>query len=184
MTKKIIISTICVTFILFLWGGATQFLPWGVPSTQTINAQSSNTTELFQVPNLIELETGSLTTASFDERMANNITTYATDKTFSWIITKPIAYYNIGAYFTRELITQTIVALLLSLLLWHLRDRNLKERLGMVLIFGLVAVISINGPQFNWWGVPAIYAFGVSLNLIVGWLIASFISSKFIIKTI
>jgi hypothetical protein len=50
------------------------------------------------------------------------------------------------------------------------------------LLAGLLAVTAIYGQLMNWWGVPAIYALGAGFNLIVGWLIVSLVSAKYIIK--
>jgi Mg2+/citrate symporter len=50
MTKKILVSTLAATIILFLWSGVTQMFPWGVPTAQAISAQSSKKTDSFQTP--------------------------------------------------------------------------------------------------------------------------------------
>lgn len=182
MTKKIIISTIVSAVILFLWSGLTQIFPWGVPTAQTITSQTSKQTESFQTPNLIELPANSLTTEKFDEQFENKISTLTTDKTFSWIITKPVDYYNVGNYFIKETITQLIVSLLLAILLVLTIGLPNKKRLTITIVSGVLAVTAIYGQMMNWWGVPAVYALGAGLNLVLGWTLASFVSSKFIIK--
>ena len=156
MLKKVFVSTLVLTITLFIWGATTQLFPWGVPSTQKLNAQQVNTLGDFQTPDLIQLQPSSLTTNQFDHQMVNKISTLATDQTFSWIITKPLSYYDVGGYFSRELITQALVALLLSLLLWQLREQEITHRLKIVFTLGLIAVIAINGAQFNWWGCTCI----------------------------
>jgi hypothetical protein len=182
MTKKIIISTLVSTIILFGWNGLVQMFPWGVPSAQTITTQSVKKTESFQTPNLIELPANTFTTEKFDNQMADKISTLTTDKTFSWIITKPITYYNMGAYFTKEAITQFLVALFISILLSLTVKESLKRRLSFSLLAGLMAVTAIYVQMMNWWGLPARYALGAGFNIIIGWLIVSFISAKYIIK--
>jgi hypothetical protein len=182
MTKKIIISTIVSTVILFLWSGLTQMFPWGVPTAQTITSQTNKQTESFQTPNLVELPANSLTTEKYDEQFVNKISTLTTDKTFSWIITKPVDYYNVGNYFIREILTQLLVALLLATLLVLTVGLTNQKRLTIIAICGVLAVTAIYGQMMNWWGVPAIYALGAGLNLIIGWILSAFISSKFIIK--
>jgi Mg2+/citrate symporter len=184
MTKKIIISTIISTVLLFLWSGLTQIFPWGVPTAQTIASQTNKQTESFQTPNLIELPANSLTTNKFDEQFVNKISTLTTDKTFSWIVTKPVDYYNVGNYFIKEIITQLFVALLLATLLALTIGLPNQKRLAIIAIGGVLAVIAIYGQMMNWWGVPAIYALGAGLNLIIGWTLSAFVSSKFIIKPI
>lgn len=183
MTKKIILSTIISTVILFLWSGLSQMFPWGVPTTQTIVTQTNKQTESFQTPDLIELPAYSLTTEKFDEQFANKISTLTTDKTFSWIISAPIDKYDISGYFIKEIITQVIVAVFLGLLLTLTVSLPNRQRLTLIVIVGLLAVAGIYGQMMNWWGMPAIYALGAGFNLIAGWLIAGFVSSKFLIKS-
>lgn len=182
MTKKIIISTLVSTAILFFWSGLTQMLPWGVPTTQTVSTQAPNQTESFQKPDLIELPANSLTTDRFDEQFAGKISTLTTDKTFSWIITAPIESYDITGYFLKEILTQLIVAIFIALLLTLTVGLTNKNRLIIVFLAGLLAVTGIYGQMMNWWSMPAIYALGAGLNLIVGWTIAGFVSTKWIIK--
>jgi hypothetical protein len=183
MAKKIVLSTLIGTLILFLWSGVTQMFPWGVPTAQAISAQSSKQTSSFQTPNLIELPAGTLTTAQFDDQMVGKISTLTTDKTFSWIISTPIAYYDVGSYFMKEVLTQLFVALLLSFMLWQMRQMPLSDRLKFIGFAGLLAVIGIYGQQINWWGMPLIYGLGAGVNLIIGWLLVAFVSSKWLIKT-
>jgi hypothetical protein len=183
MTKKIIISAIVSTAILFLWNGLTQLFPWGVPAAQTITAQKNKRTEGFQTRNLIELPPNSLTTEQFDRQFENKISTLTTGKTFSWIISKPISYYNAGQYFIKEIITQLIVSLLLTLILLLTAGLNDRTRLIIIGIAGASAVAAIYGQMMNWWGVPAIYALGAGFNMIAGWLVVAFALTKWIIKT-
>ncbi|MEO0075654.1 MAG: hypothetical protein ABIK31_06065 [candidate division WOR-3 bacterium] len=183
MAKKLIISTLASTVILFLWGGLTQMFPWGVPTTQTISTQSNNQTGSFKTPNLIELPPNSITTEKFDEQFVNKISTLTTDKTFSWIITSPIDNYNVSAYFIKEIFTQLLVGFFLALVLTLTVKLSIKTRLFLVGLSGILAVTAIYGQMMNWWGLPSIYALGAGFNLIVGWLIAGIISTKFIIKS-
>ncbi|MCU0327572.1 MAG: hypothetical protein MUE53_01165 [Chitinophagales bacterium] len=157
--------------------------PWGVPTAQVISSQTIKKTESFQAPNLIELPANSLTTDKFDQQMVDKISTLTTDKTFSWIITKPTSYYNVGQYFIREIFTQLVVAFLLTLLLFFTTKHNFKTRLIITLLVGTMAVTAIFGQMLNWWGIPAIYALGAGFNLIIGWFLISFVSSKWIIKS-
>ncbi|WP_375582798.1 hypothetical protein [Cyclobacterium xiamenense] len=182
MTKKIIISTIVSTVILFLWSGITQIFPWGVPTAQSISSQTTAQTESFQTPNLVELPANSLTTEKFDEQFVNKISTLTTDKTFSWIISKPVEYYNVGNYFIKEIVTQLLVAMFLATLLMLTTGLSNQKRLTIIAITGVLAVTAIYGQMMNWWGVPVIYALGAGLNLIIGWTLSAFVSSKFIIK--
>ncbi len=176
---RLILSTVAATIILFLWSGLTQMLPWGVTATQNISVQ---TNQPVQAPNLLRLEPNSLTTETFDEQFINKISTYTTDKTFSWIVTQPLNT-NYLSYFVREAFAQFLVAFFLSMLLFITVKLNLKTRLSLITLAGLAAVTTTYGQLMNWWKLPASYALGVGLNLMIGWLLASFIVAKFIMKT-
>jgi hypothetical protein len=178
--QRFIISTLVATAILFSWSGVTQMLPWGVPSSQNVTAQT-NVAEEARVPNLLKVTPNALTTAIFDEQFVGKISTYTTDKTFSWIVTQPLNT-NYSGYFIKEGVTQFIVALLLSLLLLLTVRLTLKTRMALVIIAALAAVSAIYGQLMNWWSLPINYALGVSLNLMIGWVLASFISARFILK--
>jgi hypothetical protein len=173
MLATFLLATLVGTVVLFLWSGLAQALPWGVPRTQTLSTQSPGGVESFQTPNLVALPPGSLTTDAFDERMADRVSTLTTDRTFSWIVAKPIAYYRPAAYFAREAATQLVVAALLAALLLLLPDAPLATRLGLVALAGSAAVAGSYGAQMNWWGLPPAYGVGVGFNLVVGWLMAT-----------
>ncbi|MBL7870582.1 MAG: hypothetical protein JNM78_03145 [Cyclobacteriaceae bacterium] len=179
--KKIIISTVVSTIILFLWGGISQMLPWGISTTQNINAQTVELPEQIKVSDLIRLQPSELTTEKFESQFNGKISTYATDHTFSWIITQPYQK-DYSVYFMKEVITQLIVAILLSGILFLTLQLKLKTRMLLILVFGLSASTAIYGQLMNWWGIPAGYAFGVSLNLIIGWILVSYISARYIIR--
>jgi len=180
--KKIIISTIVSTILLFMWGGLSQMLPWGISTTQNVNVQSELLEEQAGVPNLIKLQANELTTEKFENQFLDKISTYVTDETFSWIITQPYQK-DYSGYFIKEIITQLIVGLLLAIILFLTIKLELKTRIVLIAIFGLCASTAIYGQMMNWWGIPANYALGVSLNLIIGWVFASYISARFIIKS-
>ncbi|MCC5928869.1 MAG: hypothetical protein JJU28_06460 [Cyclobacteriaceae bacterium] len=181
--KRPLFSILAMSAILFIWSGISQMFPWGVPSAQTISAQSEQNTESFQAPNLIEMEAGSLTTSTFDEVMRGKISTLTTDKTFSWIITAPIDNYNPMGYFVWEIITQLFIGIFLTLLLIKLSAQPLTDKLLVVGLAGLLAFTGIYGQMLNWWAMPAMYAVGAGINLIIGWLLAAFVSAKWIIKS-
>ena len=178
--KKIIISTLVSAVILFLWSGITQMLPWGITSTQNISTQANNQVD---APNLIELSPGSLTTDQFETQFLGKISTLSTDHTFSWIITQPLQTDYTG-YFIKEFITQLSVGILLALLLYITLPLTLKIRIQIVLLAGFGAAIASYGQLMNWWALPAGYGLGVSLNLIIGWTLAAFVSARFIIPSI
>jgi hypothetical protein len=181
--KKIFLSTVVSLVILFFWSGLTQIFPWGVPTTQAIHAQESDKTESFQTPNLVKMPAKSLTTNQFDKQFSNKISTYTTDETFSWIISKPISYYNPTHYFIKEILVQFIVSIFMAILLFLTQTIETNKRLLLVLSVGVMCVMATYGQMMNWWGMPALYGLGVGLNLVIGWLIASWVSIKYILKS-
>jgi hypothetical protein len=52
-----------------------------------------------------------------------------------------------------------------------------------VAVATLAATTATYGQLMNWWSMPLPYALGASLNLIIGWMLASLISACFIIKS-
>ena len=180
--KKILISTVLMTLILFLWSGLTQIFPWGVPSAQKVSTQTEVDTGSFDVPDLIEMPPYSLTTDEFDSIMSGKISTLSTDETFSWIISSPMKNYDPIKYFIWEIVTQLVVSVLLTFLLLQIHLLPIKKRLIVVGFTGLLTFIGVYGQMINWWALPLIYGLGVGFNLIVGWLLASIVSVKWILK--
>lgn len=180
--KRIILSTLLSTAILFLWSGLTQVLPWGIPTTQNVTVQTTNTLQQSNIPNLVKLPVGELTTSNFDSQFNHKISTYTTDRTFSWIITQPLPN-NYKGYFIHEAITQLLVSILLSILLYLTIRLNLQTRMILIMVAGIAASTATYGQLMNWWNIPAAYGLGVALNLVLGWLISSFVIARFILKS-
>ena len=184
MIVRIILGALAGTVVLFVWSGITQFLPWGVPTAQTISAQSPGGLESFQTPDLITVAPGSLTTNEFDERFSGRVSTLTTDQTFSWIASRPVSYYNPGAYFLREVITQLVTAILIALVLSQVPQLGLTPRLVGAGLIAAAAGIATYGALMNWWGLPISYGAGAIINLVVGWLLATTVLSLWIIKPV
>ncbi len=181
--KKTVVSILVSTVIFFVWNGLSQAFPWGVPSTQMVSTKNNLSTEDAKMGKLQSFPSNTFTTEKFDAQFSNKVSTLVTDQSFSWIISKPIAYYDMGAYFMKEVLTQLMVAIFLSLILFYTMMLNLKTRLSIIGLTGLAAAIGVYGQLMNWWGLPAIYGLGVGFNIIISWLIVSFISAKWIIKS-
>ena len=180
--NRIILSTLLCAFLLFLFNGLGQLLPWGIPTTQNITVQAGTTATQTNVPNLVRLAPDALTTSKFDNQFLDKISTYTTDKSFSWIITQPLPL-NYTGYFVKEAITQLLVGLLLSLILFFCKGLDLKTRLTIVGLAGIAASFGTYGQLMNWWNLPPAYGLGVSFNLVLSWLLVSFIAARFILKS-
>ena len=122
------------------------------------------------------------TTEKFDDKFGGKISTLTTDKTFSWIISTDIANYNPLKYLAFEFLTQLLVAFFLSLLLSITAGLDLGQRLLVILIAALAGTTATYGQQLNWWNVPALFQVGMMLNVVVSWMIVSFVSARCIIR--
>jgi hypothetical protein len=171
-TARTFVVIIATAVVLFVWSGLTQLFPWGVPSATVVVSQSTPQSTPFQAANIRQLPAHELTTPQFDRALVNHVTTLTTDETFSWIVSKPIAYYSPTNYFLREALTQLIVALLLVCIALLTRTLALRERMLLFLVISLAASAGSYGQLLNWWGLTPTYALGASVNLIAGWLIA------------
>lgn len=177
--KKYILASITFAVLLFLWSGFTQILPWGVPSAQKITVQASDSNS--NLTDLIVAQKNALTTVSFDSTFNDEISTYTTDRTFSWIITQPVRS-DYSGYFIGEILTQFLVGVLLTILLSLTLNYSIRTRMKFIVIVGLVAWAATYGQLINWWGMPLKYALGVGVNLLVGWVVTGYLVSRFILK--
>lgn len=178
--KQYLLALVVFTIVLFLWSGFTQMLPWGISTSQKITVQSDSIVN--EIPNLIKLQPNTLTTNDFDSTFNHRISTYTTDRTFSWIITQPLKT-SYTSYFIGEVITQFLVGIFLTILLVLTQKHKIQTRMFFICIVSLVAWTATYGQLLNWWAMPAAYAIGVGVNLMIGWLISGFLVSKFILKS-
>ena len=178
--KTFIISTLVSTMVLFLRSGLTQLFPWGVPSAKVYI--TTNTSKAFQTSEVKRMQPYSLTTEKFDELLVNEVNTLETEQTFSWIVTKPTSYYNPTDYFLREIFTQLVVGILLTIITWLTLGLPLGKRICLIVLAGIAGTFATYGQLWNWWGLTYLYACGVSFNLLIGWLLSGFLLCKFVMK--
>jgi hypothetical protein len=163
------------TVVLFLWSGLTQMFPWGVPTVQNV-AQTSGDPDAFGAT-LTRLPPGALATPRFDVELGDGISTLTTDRSFAWIVSVPIERYDPVRYFATELATQAMCALVLVLALRLSSPLPRREGAGLVALFAVGASAASYGVMANWWGLPLLYAGGMSFNLVVGWLLGALAAS-------
>lgn len=183
MIKKFVLSNVVMAILLFLWGGLCQVFPWGVSSTQNISCLDSTASQSSPVSNMQYVAPLSLSTDDFDAQFMGKISTYTTEKSFSWIITQAVPI-NYGAYFGKEILNQFFVALLLTTLLILSHTLPLKRRMFLIFTASLVTCAATYGQLINWWQMPLAYGLGASFNLILGWVLTGFISARFILPSI
>jgi hypothetical protein len=166
-----VLAALVGTIVLFLWYALVQVFPWGTGSVGNFSATSSET-YASGAPGLEEAPPGTWTTEAFEDRLGGRISTLATDRSFSWIISAPREHYSIPRYFAFHALTQAGVAAFLVLVLWVLAPLPRARRLLVVGILGVAATTATYGGMLNWMGMPAAYGVGESFNLVVGWLLA------------
>lgn len=182
-TNRVLLGTLVYFVILFVCSGLSQVLPWGVSSANSIRAASPSATQSFGTSEVRTFAPHALTTEQFDQEMVDRVTVLMTDETVSWIVTKPLSYYDPARYMAWEALTQACVALVLSLVLGLTTSMALKTRLMLVALAGVAASLATYGQLLNWWGLPPVYAIGASVNLVLAWLLGGLVVARFIIKS-
>lgn len=176
------LSTFVIGVVLFVYSGISQNFPWGVPTAQIVSC-ASESPELFMSDSNVEtFGATEIVQPEFDDVFVDKISTLTTDRSFSWIISTDIANYKPTIYLLREALTQFFVAFFLSLILAITDGFSSRKRLTLILIAALSGIFATGIQQMNWWHVPASYQLGMALNVILGWLLAAFISMTWIIK--
>ncbi|MEM8592255.1 MAG: hypothetical protein AAGF13_06975 [Pseudomonadota bacterium] len=151
----------------------TQMFPWGPPSAHVITTETNPEIGAFHLRPPIIAEPGSVATDAFDDAFSGRIGMLFTDKTVSWISSKPLAYYDGAAYLTRQALTQAFVAAAIVCLLIQLAPLGRGRSLGVITLGGIAASLATYGVLANWWGLAAGYALGESANLVAGWMVSA-----------
>lgn len=174
-----VLAVLVTGVALFLFSGLSQALPWGVPTAQAVISTTSSVVDDFAPEDAVVLPANALTTERFDAVVEGRVNTLTTDDTFSWIISIPVEAYDPATYLGLEAATQFAVGALLVGFVWSTRHAPLRTRLGYVAGVGVLAVVATYGRLMNWWGLPAGYALGESVNLLGSWVggtaVASFV---------
>ena len=79
----------------------------------------------------------------------------------------PLSPMQLGAEFVTSVAAAIVVAFLLSF-----TTTGFGRRLLFVVLLGLVPVLAIHVPYWNWFGFPADYTLAVAVDEIAGWLLA------------
>lgn len=180
--KKIALSTVVIVITLFTFGLISQGFPWGIPATQVVSASTEVDDPFITRAEFEEFQPNELTTALFDDTFKGKISTFNTNKTFSWIISTDIENWKPMKYFTRELVNLFLVGFLLSQLLSLTVNWENKKRMLLIFYTALAGAIAIYGSQMNWWHVPIAFHGGLIVNLVISWLLAAGISARYILK--
>ena len=82
------------TVVLLVWYVIVQFFPWGTGSVSNFSATAG---EAYAggTQGLVDAPAGTWTTEAFEEQLGGRISTLATDRSFSWIVSARREYYSI-----------------------------------------------------------------------------------------
>jgi hypothetical protein len=87
---------------------------------------------------------------------------------FVFLAVKPASYYNLGRYFGLEFLSQVGVGALMVALLILTESLLQGERLAIVALAALMAVLAIDAQYWHWWGFGARYSLDVAVNRLLG----------------
>jgi hypothetical protein len=169
------VAVVAAAVTLFVWSGLTQVFPWGVPTVRNVAQTTEDPASFGAQP--VRKAPGALTTAAFDEVLGDGLSTLTTDRSFAWIVSVPLSRYDPMRYFAFEFASQLACSIALVLAMWLLSPLSGRRRAAVGALFGLAACVATYGVMANWWGLPVPYAAGMSLNLVIGWLLAGAVSS-------
>ena len=68
-------------------------------------------------------------------------------------------------------------------MLWLLKPLTRGRRVATVLGIGVAGMIATYGAMMVWWGLPAAYGVGKSVNLLVGWLLVLVVVERLLWET-
>ncbi len=181
--KRILLSIIFMTAVLYLYSGMSQMLPWGVPTAQVVFSHDAEAQIFQSTADIQQFQPYEFTTPKFDEQFKNKISTLSTDETFNWIVSSDIGDYNPTRYLVLEFFTQLLVAIFLTLGLALTTSLANNQRLMIVLFLALAALSATFLQQLNWWRIPSNYQLGMMLNIFIGWGLCTLIAAKWILKS-
>ena len=170
--RRLSLAALASWLLLFLWGGLTQLLPWGLSTVRTF-ATTSGDPYVFGADRLQTAAPNTFTTSAFESAFGQGISTLATDASFSWIVSVPSSAYDPTRYFALELLSQLMVAIVLVAVLATLAPLGPRRAIRVVLLLCVAAMVATYGVMANWWGLPAEYALGMAANLVFGWAVAA-----------
>lgn len=87
---------------------------------------------------------------------------------------------NVGKQMVTGLLTQTIGAFLVLLLLGQTRGLTYLGKVGFVALVGLIIGFVSHAPYWNWFGFPASYVGVTILDMVIGWTLAGFAVAKLV----
>lgn len=158
----VVVSVVVGGVILFFWTGFSQnVLPWGVKSVQQHGQKDGVGDSLAGV-----MQNGML---------------YVKDQVAAFIAIRPESYYSMARYFSIELLTQFVVAAVLTGILALTDGLADTQRLGIIALAAAAGIASVDVQYWNWWGFSSRYTLGVAVNRLVGYLLVATVLLRWVI---
>jgi hypothetical protein len=168
---RYLVAALAGAAVLFVWYGLSQVFPWGPSAVNNFSATSGET-YVASTTGLQQASPGTWTTQAFEEQLGNQVSTLATDGSFSWVISVPSSAYSLPRYFSIHALTQLCVAILLLVGHRILLPLPRRRRFVAILALGVTSTLGVYGGMMNWIGMPAAYGLGQCFNHVVGWCLA------------
>jgi ABC-type uncharacterized transport system permease subunit len=167
---EFVLQLLLATVVLFVLSGLTQALPIGLGSVKQVS-QKHGAAALGK--KVTDVRDAPIVTPTFDDVVTGEVTTLTTDRSFSWIVAKPLGYYNPARYLLKEALTQLLIALGLVIVLRLTAPLGDGPQLALVGLAALLALIATYGQLANWWGLTWRYVLGAAGVLIASWVLAA-----------
>jgi hypothetical protein len=148
-----VLQVVLVTVVLTVLGGLSQALPWGLGSARQLRqvTAAGQANEFGSARNaVVDVAAHPVVTDEFDRHAVNQVSTLTTDRTFSWIVSKPVSYYRPGRYLGIEIATQALVASGLVTLTAALDDTSTGTTILATLVAAVLPCVATYGQLSNW----------------------------------
>lgn len=162
MIRKIIYSTLLLFIIFMVINVLGSLLPIGVGAVGELRLESHTLDEL-------DYDQATMQLMLTEDRM-------------SFVSSRPSDYYSLEKFYNRNTLLSLASAFLLSVILFLLKDMDIKKRVLVCSIFGLLIITSVHLSYWNWWGFSNLYSIGVSLSTFISLLLSSLLSSHMIFR--
>ena len=158
---------------------ANTYFPWGSPSASIYNATTHNSTAHDMPTRAVAVKQESFLGSKFESEFLNKVNIFVTDKTFSWITTRPRPDSEVP-HLVFEAANQLLVSFALTLMAWTTTSLALNHRLAHFVGAAVLTAVATYGQLYNWNGFSVNYVLGMSANLIVAWLFVGSVLVNFV----
>jgi len=188
MTKQLALGSILGSIVLFIWGALSwMVIPWpGDPLRAFTNPEAMEQAIKANVPvsgNYLMPNEVKRSPGMTDEQYKK-----ANDDAMAKMTQGPMIFASVrlepmgsmGRYMGIAFLTTLIVVFLASFLLAQTTGLSYKNRVLFITLIGIIIFIGGHGDEWNWWGFSGAYMMMQMAEIVIGWLLASFVVAKFV----